>query len=352
MCGRGEAIVLDAHQVGLGATDRVVHTIGAEAHCELSFLHAGRHAAAAAARGTYPHHRAVKAVGDGRTARCLAVGGDVEHAAHAFRVVFHARIGNNFDVLDRTGRHHFKDGGGVLRQHLVGLAVHIHLETAAPVDGDIVLAVHRHHRHLAEHIEHGRGLGVHVAGHIVGHLVDLHLHQRPLGRHDTGRECLHIVLDENLAQVERILLSGNDKLPACRKASDAAEQQLIVAGTIQALREAAFLVGCRKSDGLFQVTALEELQHGGRLTLTGQGIPDDAGYDGFLCKGRQAQQQGRQEDHYAGFHYFVCFLPQKYPGQAPILRYFDQSAVFFDEFSESRRTTSQPTRIFPSLGIF
>ena len=182
----GKAAVLDAFHVHLGLVIGTIHGIDVQVHGEFTLLQAAIQAAATAAGGSHAPDRAIEAIGHGSAAGCLTVGGNVEYAAYAFRVIPNTGIGDHLNVLDGAGRHHLKDGGGILTHHLVGFAVHVHLEATAAVHGNVVLSVHRNHGNFPEHIQHGGSLGIHIVLYIIGHLVHFHLHKGPHGCDRTG----------------------------------------------------------------------------------------------------------------------------------------------------------------------
>ena len=127
---------------------------------------------------------------------------DVQHAARSLSVVGSTRVGDDLNVLDGRGGHVLEDHAGVLREHGIGLAIHIHLEVRLAVHGDVVLSVNRHHGHFTQHVEHGVGLRVLIFAHVVRHLVRFHLHQRLLCHHLDGSQGLVVVLQQNGAEVE------------------------------------------------------------------------------------------------------------------------------------------------------
>ena len=56
------------------------------------------------------------------------------------------------------------------------MAVLVYLKTAIALDEDVILSIHRHHWHLAQHVHHGLRLrlliGLHVVGDTVYFLLD------------------------------------------------------------------------------------------------------------------------------------------------------------------------------------
>ena len=296
-----------AGDVGRRAGHAHIHAVAVEAPGEFAFLLAQEEAAAPAAGAAHRADRAVEAVGHALAARGLAVGHEVEHAAHAFGVIADARVGDDLDVLDGAGGHHLEDLGRVAGEHLARLAVHGDLEAGRAVDGDVVLTVHGDHRDLAEHFQDRGGLGVHVVRDIIGHPVDLHLHERALGGDRSALQGLDVVLDEDLAEaVTLFAVEGEDDaavLPA-----DAGEQQRVLARAGQALAELAVQVGRREGDGLFGIRRLEELDDGRRFALAGQGVENRAADDGALCV--QCRECGHGEDQGCddSFHIFFVFI--------------------------------------------
>ena len=119
---------------------------------------------------------------------------DIQDTAHALGIILRAWVGDHFYLLDAGGGHAFQHLLRIVRHHLVGLVVHIDLERAAAVHLDVVLAVHRHHRYLAEHIENGVRLRVGIVLNVVGDLVDVRLDERLL-LHDLHALQFHRLVD-------------------------------------------------------------------------------------------------------------------------------------------------------------
>ena len=84
-------------------------------------------------------------------------------------------------MLDGVGGHTFQDFRRIITHHVVGLAVDIHLETAAAVHLDVVFAVHRYKGYFAQHLKNRVRLGIGVVLHVIFYLVDICLYQRLLG---------------------------------------------------------------------------------------------------------------------------------------------------------------------------
>ena len=292
----GEAVVLHAFHVGSGVAHAVVHHVGVEAHGKLAFLQAAAHAATAAAGGGHGHDGSVEALGHGGTAGSFLVGGDVEYATHALGVVFHARVGDYLDVLHAAGGHHLEDGGGVLGKHLVGLPVHIHLEAAAAVHGNVILAVHTDHGHFAEHVQHGAGLGVGVVLYIIGHLVHFHLHQRTHGGHLAGLQHLGAVLGQDLAQVHLGRIGRDGEGAALHFPAHVVKDHYIISRQREAVGEVAFLVGGGEGN-LLRIRKPVELKDGGGLSHAGEGIQHYSLDSGFLGEGAHTQKRCGKKDY-------------------------------------------------------
>ena len=113
----------------------------------------------------------------------LAHGHDVEDATHALRVVLRTGVGYHLYLLYRRCRHTLQHLLRVLRHHVVGSSVDVHLKTRAAVHLDIAIAVYRHHRHLAQHLQYVVGLRIGVLLYVVRNFVDVGFHERLL-RHD------------------------------------------------------------------------------------------------------------------------------------------------------------------------
>ena len=274
----GHPAFLDTFHVGRGAGIPVVHRIEIHAHGEFPLLQAAVQAAAVAAGGGHAAEGSVEAVGHVLSAGHFPVGGDVQDTAHALGVIADTGIGHDLDVLHGTRGHHLEDGGGVLGEHLVGFAIDIDDEGGGSVDGDVVLAVHRDHGHLPEHVQDGGGLGIHVVLHIVGHPVHLHLHERALGSDGAGLQDLGGIPDEDFAQVDD-LAAVDGETPPDRLPAHVVKEQVVVSLDGKGMGERAVLGRGREGDGLGSVIGLEELQDGGGFALPGQGIEDDT-FDG------------------------------------------------------------------------
>ena len=127
---------------------------------------------------------------------------DVEHAAYALCIISCSRVGHDFYILDEACRHHLEYHRRIAGNHRVRLSVHIDLEAAASVDGDVVLTVNRNHRHLSEHIEHSACLGIDIIFHLVGKLVNFHYYQGLLSSDRSGLKSLYIVLNKNVSEIK------------------------------------------------------------------------------------------------------------------------------------------------------
>ena len=109
-------------------------------------------------------------------------GDDVDDTAHALGLVFRRGVGDDFDILDRAGRHAFEHLFEVVARHDGrALAVEQHLVVALPVEANVLLGIDGNHGHLAQHVEGvvARGLGVGL--HIVGNFINIALDERALG---------------------------------------------------------------------------------------------------------------------------------------------------------------------------
>ena len=118
----------------------------------------------------------------------------VQDTADALGIVARAGIGDNLDILDGRGRHILENLRGIAAHHHVRLPIDVNLETRAAVHRDVVVPIDRNHRHLAEHVEDGVRLRVHIVRHAVCHPVGRHLHQWLLGDNLHHGEVLHVVL--------------------------------------------------------------------------------------------------------------------------------------------------------------
>ena len=305
--GGGEAVVLHAGHVHHGTPAPLLHAVHIGGQGELALLHAAEQAAAVTAGRSLGAERAVHAVSRALAAGDGLVGGDVQHTAHALGVIADARVGDHLDVLDGARGHHLEDLRGVLGHHLVGLAIDIHHEGGGAVDGDVVLAVDGDHRDLAEHVQHGGGLGVHVVLDIVGELVHFHFHERAHGGDGAGLEDLGSVLDQDLAQVDD-LFPVDLEVTADLLAAHIVEEKVIIALDVEDMRERAVLGGGGEGDGLGVIAGLEELEDGRGFGFAGQGIEDDS-FDGtdFLRVGEEACEEGGKEDENA-FHNIAILL--------------------------------------------
>lgn len=79
----------------------------------------------------------------------LRLGDDVEYATHALGIVLGARVENHLDAFDARGGQRLEDGGSVLSEHRILLAVEVDLKVGLAVDVDVVLGVDGDHGHLA-----------------------------------------------------------------------------------------------------------------------------------------------------------------------------------------------------------
>ena len=185
---------------------------------------------------------------------------DVEHAADSFCVISCARIGHHFNILDETCRHHLEYHRRIAGNHRVRLSVHIDLEAAASVDGDVVLTVHRHHRNFAEHVQHSTGLGIHIILHLICQLVHFHYDKGLLGGYRAGFKGLYVVLDKDITEIKG-LLSFNGEADAFLLSTHIAEKQSVAALAGECLREVAFLSGSRICYRLRKILIVEKLNY-------------------------------------------------------------------------------------------
>ena len=144
---------------------------------ELTLLHRSIHARI----NIGIRHSAVSSHGVALNA--LAYSHDIEDAAHALRIVLRSGVCNHLYLLYRRRRHALQHLLRVVRHHTVGSSVDVHLEARAAIHLDIAVAVYRHHRHLAQHLQYVVGLRVGVFLYVVRNLVDVGFHKRLL-RHD------------------------------------------------------------------------------------------------------------------------------------------------------------------------
>ena len=194
--------ILLTHHLHRGIHRRTLHHIGIQRHRKLTLLQAKVGTATKTTRGSHPSDRSVVATDVRRSLSSHLVHHQVQHTTHALSVIFHTRIGNHLDVLHRTGRHILEDRRRVAAHHHVRLAIDIDFEAAATVHRDIVIAIHRHHRHLTEHLQHRARLGIHILGGVIGHLIYLHLYQRTLSDHLNPLQLLHILSDVDRVEAQ------------------------------------------------------------------------------------------------------------------------------------------------------
>ena len=157
--------------------------IVSSAHGELAFLHRTEEIAPYSATGIH-----VGTDGQRIAFHAPAHGDDVEDAAHALGVILRTWVGDDLYLLDGVGRHTFEHFTRIVAHHVVGLAVHIYLERGTIVHLDVVLSIHRYHRHLAEHLQDIVGLRLRIRLHIIGQLIDVGLYQRLLCHYRHGIE--------------------------------------------------------------------------------------------------------------------------------------------------------------------
>ena len=295
-CG-GRALDVDGRSRAV-----VQHGVAGQAHCELALLQAVEDAGPAAAGGGLRRDGAVGSLRGARSARDLAVCGDLEDTSDPFRIIADAGVGDYRDVLDRAGGHHLEDYRGVGGDHLVGLAVHIDLERGTAVHRDVVLSVDRYHRDLAEHVQDGAGLGVDVVGDVIGHLVHVHLYQGALGDDRSCIQGLDVVLDEDRAEVDGRYGPVKGEVPCDRLAAHVAEQQAVIALSREGLGELAIFAGRGESHGLFVVRGFEELEYGCRLALAGKRVKHGAGDYDLLRKCDDAAEDGDDDGGEYLFH--------------------------------------------------
>ena len=108
---------------------------------------------------------------------------DVENGIDTLRILAGSRVGDDFDALHHRGWHRLQDFLGVLRQAGVQVAVLVNAEVAVALHRNIVLAVDRHHRHLAQHVHHRLRLCLDIGLHVIAYAVYLLLDELSLGSH-------------------------------------------------------------------------------------------------------------------------------------------------------------------------
>ena len=106
---------------------------------------------------------------------------DVQDGIHALGILAGTRVGDDLYSSDHRGGHSLQHLLGILRQIGVVVAVLIDFEVAVALHEDVVLTVHRHHRHFAQHVEHGLCLRFVISLHIVADAVYLLLDELALG---------------------------------------------------------------------------------------------------------------------------------------------------------------------------
>ena len=145
------------------------------------------------------------------------------------------------------------------------------------------MSVDRHHRHLAQHVEHSRRLGVSVLGHVVAHLVDLHFHERFHGHHLYGAEHLGIVLAIERVEVEHLVIAQLHRFFQV-ELSDAADGDVVHALGLHLMAEPSLLVGEEDIDRIVGLALFEHAYGGERLALGGC-LAHHHTLDGGLCHG-------------------------------------------------------------------
>ena len=217
--------------------------VAVESHGELSLLDAEVRAAASLAGTQVAPEGGIETVRRSGSARRFLVYDKVEHSADTLGVVLHAGIGYDLYFLYGRCRHHLEYRRGVGRKHRIMLSVHGHYKRRAPVDGDIVLRVNRHHGDLSEHVQNGGRLGVDILGDIIGHLVDVHLDKGTLGGYRSARKCLHIVLDKNLSKVLFAFALDEAEIPPYGPAAYIAEHKGVIPCPADGVDKVSVLVG-------------------------------------------------------------------------------------------------------------
>ena len=197
-------------------------------------------------------------------------GDNVQNTAHTFSIILGAGIGNHLDMLNAVGRHTLQYLGRVIAHHVVGLSVDVHLEAAAPVHLNIVLAVHRHQRYLAEHFQHGVRLGVRVILHIVLYLVDICLHQRLLSYNLHLSQLIGSIYDIQRTEVHQLLPCLHRKVLHDGSTSHGSDGHHEVARTGYFLLELAFHVRYQHFQRLCRGLFLHDFNGSIRFTFLGE----------------------------------------------------------------------------------
>ena len=122
----------------------------------------------------------ITAEGGGIAFDSLIVCDNVQNTAHALCIILWTRISDHLYLLDAVGGHTLQHFLGIVRHHLIGLVVHIDLKRTGTIHLDVVLAIHRYHRHLSKHFQNGVRLRIRITLYVVGNLVDIRLHERLL----------------------------------------------------------------------------------------------------------------------------------------------------------------------------
>ena len=226
---------------------------------------------------------------------CLSFGHNVENAGGALRVVLGAGVGNDLDLLDGRRRIVLEDERRIGAHHLVWFTVNVDFESAAAVYLDVVLAVDGHHGHLAQHVEHGVGLGIGVVGNGVGDTVGFGLDKRAHGGDGGCSQRGGIFLKHKRADV-----GGSRSIDADsarqRRLAEADYLQRVGAALADGKRERAFLIGNTGGGRLCRI-GRRKAKGGEGLGLARNGILDGAAdsVGGGLAHECGGCQQGHDE---------------------------------------------------------
>ena len=203
-------------------------------------------------------------------------GDNVQNTAHTFSIILGAGIGNHLDMLNAVGRHTLQYLGRVIAHHVVGLSVDVHLEAAAPVHLNIVLAVHRHQRYLAEHLQHRVRLGIRVILHIIFYLVDVRLYQRLLSYNFHLSQLIGSIHDVECAEVHQLLPCLHRKVLHDGSTSHGSDGHHEVARTGYFLLELAFHVRYQHFQRLCRGLFLHDFNGSIRFTFLGERVEQNS----------------------------------------------------------------------------
>ena len=266
-----------------GVHRRALHHIGIERHGKLTLLQAKVGTATKTTGGSHPSDRPVIATDVRRSQTGHLVHYQIEHTTYTFRIILHTWIGDHLDVFHRTGRHVLEDRRGIAAHHHVGLTIHIDLETAATVHRDVVVAIYRHHRHLTEHLQHRARFSVHIISRVIGHLIDLHLHQRSLRHHLNTLQLLHVFRDVDRVETHHCLpiqLEGDIFVGLTYRA----EKYLVGTFAIHLLCEHAIHIRHVHRHRLLPIALFIDTDRSERFALLRQGIDHYTLDKGLLCR--------------------------------------------------------------------